>query len=68
MGHCEASDWFWWLGGDNSAVNVAQFERLFRLHLAALYQMLGEAVPDQLTRPFAQGLVDGTGSAMRGVT
>ena len=68
LAHCEASDWFWWLGGDNSAVNVAQFERLFRLHLASLYQMLGEAVPDQLTRPFAHGLTDGTGSAMRGGT
>jgi len=66
LAHCEASDWFWWLGGDNSATNVAQFERLFRLHLAALYQMLGEPVPDQLTRPFAHGLVDGAGSAMRG--
>jgi alpha-amylase/alpha-mannosidase (GH57 family) len=66
LAHCEASDWFWWLGGDNSAANVAQFERLFRLHLAALYQMLGEPVPDQLTRPLAHGRTDGTGSAMRG--
>ncbi|GMV67597.1 MAG: hypothetical protein AMXMBFR76_00360 [Pseudomonadota bacterium] len=66
LAHCEASDWFWWLGGDNSAANVAQFERLFRLHLAALYQMLGEPVPDQLTRPLAHGRTDGAGSAMRG--
>ena len=66
LAHCEASDWFWWLGGDNSAANVAQFERLFRLQLAGLYQMLGEPVPDQLTRPFAYGRVDGTGPVMRG--
>lgn len=68
LAHCEASDWFWWLGGDNSATNVAQFERLFRLHLAALYQILGEGVPDDLTRPFAQGLAEGAGSTMRGGT
>jgi alpha-amylase/alpha-mannosidase (GH57 family) len=46
---CEASDWFWWLGAGNRAKDSAAFDGLFREHLGVLYDMLGEAPPDELT-------------------
>ena len=52
---CEGSDWFWWFGDYNSADSVSDFERLFRLHLSNLYQMLGEAVPESLSEMVSQG-------------
>lgn len=45
---CEGSDWFWWLGGDNSAENRVDFDDLFRTQLTALYYRLGEPPPDSL--------------------
>ena len=52
---CEGSDWFWWFGDYNSADSVSDFERLFRLHLSNLYQMLGEEVPQNLSEIISQG-------------
>jgi len=52
---CEGSDWFWWFGGYNPAQTVSDFERLFRQHLANLYEMLGREPPQQLTRILAHG-------------
>lgn len=52
---CEGSDWFWWFGGYNPAQTVSDFERLFRLHLANLYEMLGREPPQQLTRILSHG-------------
>lgn len=52
---CEGSDWFWWFGDYNSADSVSDFERLFRLHLSNLYQMLGEEVPQNLSETVSQG-------------
>lgn len=52
---CEGSDWFWWFGDYNPAATVSDFERLYRLHLANLYQMLGEEPPEYLSRVFTQG-------------
>lgn len=52
---CEGSDWFWWFGDYNSADSVSDFERLFRLHLSNLYQMLGEEVPNTLSEAVSQG-------------
>jgi len=63
---CEGSDWFWWFGDYNPAHSVSDFERLFRLQLAALYQMLGHEPPDYLGSVFTHG--GGTpemGGAMR---
>ena len=48
LGVCEASDWFWWLGGANTAEDSAAFDGLFREHLVALYRMLGETPPAEL--------------------
>jgi alpha-amylase/alpha-mannosidase (GH57 family) len=44
----EGSDWFWWFGEGHSSNQDAMFDQLFREHLVALYQALGEAVPDRL--------------------
>lgn len=48
LGVCEASDWFWWLGGGNSAKDSAAFDSLFRDQLTVLYRLLGEAPPSGL--------------------
>lgn len=55
---CESSDWFWWLGPYNPAESVARFERLFRLNLKRLYQMLGLAAPATLELPLGAGSGD----------
>jgi alpha-amylase/alpha-mannosidase (GH57 family) len=52
---CEGSDWFWWFGDYNSSDSVSDFERLYRLHLSNLYQMLGVETPEVLTEVISQG-------------
>jgi alpha-amylase/alpha-mannosidase (GH57 family) len=52
---CEGSDWFWWFGDYNSADNVSDFERLFRMHLSNLYSLLGREPPEYLSHVFACG-------------
>ncbi|HES77242.1 MAG TPA: glycoside hydrolase [bacterium] len=52
---CEGSDWFWWFGDYNSAEAVRDFERLFRLHLVRLYELLGEEPPKALASVMAVG-------------
>jgi alpha-amylase/alpha-mannosidase (GH57 family) len=42
------SDWCWWYGEDHSSENDAEFDRLFRRHLIALYRELRLPVPDAL--------------------
>jgi len=37
---CEGSDWFWWFGDYNPPDAVAEFDRLYRRHLATLYELL----------------------------
>jgi alpha-amylase/alpha-mannosidase (GH57 family) len=49
---CEGSDWFWWPGGDNPPETIAAFDRLYRMHLRALYQLLKAPCPDYLQWPF----------------
>ncbi|WP_430009457.1 glycoside hydrolase [Methylophaga lonarensis] len=52
---CEGSDWFWWFGDYNSADSVSDFDRLYRLHLSNLYQMLGLEVPQKLSETISLG-------------
>lgn len=52
---CEASDWFWWFGDVNPSATVEDFDRLYRLHLANLYQLCGQEPPQYLSRPFSHG-------------
>ncbi|HBC57699.1 MAG TPA: glycoside hydrolase, partial [Gammaproteobacteria bacterium] len=65
LAYCEASDWFWWLGDHNPEVSVAVFERLFRLHLSALYVKIKAHAPDYLSRSFAKGVAQGKVETMR---
>jgi alpha-amylase/alpha-mannosidase (GH57 family) len=52
---CEGSDWFWWFGDYNPAETVSDFERLYRVHLGNLYQMLGVEPPEYLSHSFTRG-------------
>jgi alpha-amylase/alpha-mannosidase (GH57 family) len=52
---CEGSDWFWWFGDYNPSGTVLDFERLYRLHLANLYHMMGEEPPGYLTQTISHG-------------
>ena len=47
----EGSDWCWWYGPEHSTDNDAQFDSLFRKHLASIYAALGEEAPDSLSQP-----------------
>lgn len=63
---CEGSDWFWWFGDYNPGQSVSDFERLFRLHLGNLYQMLGVEAPAYLSEVFTHGKGDpAQGGVMR---
>ena len=42
------SDWCWWYGEDHSSENDAEFDRLFRRHLIALYRELRLPAPEAL--------------------
>lgn len=52
---CEGSDWFWWFGDYNPAETVHDFDHLYRMHLANLYQLLGKTPPEYLTQVFSHG-------------
>ncbi len=63
---CEGSDWFWWFGDYNSSVSVDSFDRLYRLNLANLYQLLKLPVPEALNHPISVGSGDpAVGGTMR---
>ncbi len=63
---CEGSDWFWWFGDYNPSDAVRDFERLYRLQLATLYQMLGQEPPEYLSQSFTHGGGDpAAGGVMR---
>lgn len=61
---CESSDWFWWLGKGQSEEVVSLFERLLRLHLLALYQILEREPPDEIAHAFTRGQAHGEAEAM----
>ena len=55
LGVCEGSDWFWWFGDYNPSDSVRDFDRLYRLQLARLYQMIGAEPPELLTHVIFHG-------------
>ena len=66
LARCEGSDWFWWFGDYNPGDTVSDFERLFRLQLGYLYELLGETPPAYLEQVFARGSGDpALGGVMR---
>ncbi|MGB0126065.1 MAG: glycoside hydrolase family 57 protein [Rhodocyclaceae bacterium] len=52
---CESSDWFWWFGDYNPQTAVASFDRLFRLNLRRLYELLNLPPPAKLEEPLSRG-------------
>lgn len=46
----EGSDWFWWFGADQDSGNDAEFDELFRMHLANVYLHIGAEPPATLAR------------------
>ncbi len=52
---CEGSDWFWWFGDYNATESVRDFERLFRLQIKQVYQLLNLEPPSQLDTPLSKG-------------
>jgi len=49
----EGSDWCWWYGPHHHTENRAEFDQLFRSHLAQVYRALGKTPPASLSRPIA---------------
>ena len=43
----EGSDWFWWYGDDDTG----DFDKLFRMHLANFYNIIGKDPPDYVNHP-----------------
>ena len=65
---CEGSDWFWWFGDYNPSDSVGDFDRLYRLQLKNLYELLGEQPPQTLDDPISVGggRADNAGTMRRG--
>src|SRR3569833_1208444 len=59
---CEGSDWCWWFGDYNPSQTVSDFERLYRLHLANLWHLIGEEPPEYLSHAMSHG---GDGGAVQ---
>ena len=47
----EGSDWCWWYGPEHHSDNAAEFDHLYRCHLANVYRALGQPAPEDLSRP-----------------
>jgi len=47
----EGSDWFWWYGDDHFSLQSDTFDKLFRGHIANVYELMGEKVPVDVTTP-----------------
>ncbi len=56
LGIAEGSDWMWWFGDTHFSAQADEFDRLFRTHLANVYQLAGLAIPDALTIPIRRRL------------
>ena len=48
---CEGSDWCWWYGPEHESDFRAEFDALFRSHLANVYRALHLNPPEELSRP-----------------
>jgi alpha-amylase/alpha-mannosidase (GH57 family) len=52
----EGSDWCWWYGDDHRGHHNAQFDKIYRSHLIAVYEHLGLDVPMDLLKPIHTGV------------
>lgn len=65
LGICEGSDWFWWLGDDQARLVVSEFESLYRAHLMAVFNALGELPPAELASVLSRGSSQAAAATMR---
>src|SRR5262249_15233703 len=47
----EGSDWCWWYGPEHDSANRAEFDQLYRSHLANVYRFLNLVPPEELSQP-----------------
>ena len=47
----EGSDWCWWYGDEHQGPSTEEFDRIFRSHLLAVYELLGMEPPEILLQP-----------------
>jgi hypothetical protein len=52
----EGSDWCWWYGPEHASDNRAEFDALYRNHLANVYRALGLEPPEELSRPILSAI------------
>jgi alpha-amylase/alpha-mannosidase (GH57 family) len=50
----EGSDWCWWYGPEHDTAHRAEFDQLYRDHLANVYRALHLEPPEELSRPILQ--------------
>ena len=55
----EGSDWCWWYGPEHHTENQAEFDQLYRDHLANVYRALDLPVPGSLMHPIVSRHVEG---------
>ncbi len=56
----EGSDWFWWYGPEHHTDNKPEFDRLFRHHVAKIYEISGLDAPEEVFVPIeTQTLIKG---------
>jgi len=51
----EGSDWCWWYGDEHRSLHNQQFDRIYRQHLTAVYELLDLETPLNLARPIHGG-------------
>jgi alpha-amylase/alpha-mannosidase (GH57 family) len=51
----EGSDWNWWYGDDHRTSFNDQFDKIYRRHLVAVYELLGLEIPVDLLKPITGG-------------
>jgi len=51
----EGSDWCWWYGDEHRGQHNEQFDRTYRRHLIAVYELLGLEIPVSLLTPVHHG-------------
>lgn len=50
----EGSDWCWWYGPEHDSANRAEFDQLFRDHVANVYLAMRLSPPEELSRPIVR--------------